>query len=109
MRRAVAASDSAARAVPLRVLPEPLRARFRMPELRRAPDDGADVGRRGPALPALRPLDAQPDMSPSEARPQAYSGRRVAPSILSADFSRLGAQVAEVMDAGARLIHVDVM
>jgi ribulose-phosphate 3-epimerase len=35
--------------------------------------------------------------------------RRVAPSILSADFSRLGAQVAEVMDAGARLIHVDVM
>ena len=33
----------------------------------------------------------------------------MAPSILSADFSRLGAQVAEVMDAGARLIHVDVM
>src|SRR5436190_4560066 len=38
-----------------------------------------------------------------------YAGRRVAPSILSADFSRLGAQIAEVMDAGARLIHVDVM
>ncbi len=38
-----------------------------------------------------------------------YSGRRVAPSILSADFDRLGAQVAEVMDAGARVIHVDVM
>jgi ribulose-phosphate 3-epimerase len=36
-------------------------------------------------------------------------GRRVAPSILSADFSRLGSQVAEVMAAGARLIHVDVM
>jgi ribulose-phosphate 3-epimerase len=35
--------------------------------------------------------------------------RRVAPSILSADFARLGAQVAEVMDAGARVIHVDVM
>jgi ribulose-phosphate 3-epimerase len=34
---------------------------------------------------------------------------RVAPSILSADFSRLGDQVAEVMDAGARVIHVDVM
>jgi ribulose-phosphate 3-epimerase len=34
---------------------------------------------------------------------------RVAPSILSADFSRLGAQVDEVMAAGARLIHVDVM
>jgi ribulose-phosphate 3-epimerase len=34
---------------------------------------------------------------------------RVAPSILAADFSRLGAQVEEVMDAGARVIHVDVM
>jgi ribulose-phosphate 3-epimerase len=38
-----------------------------------------------------------------------FGGRRVAPSILSADFSRLGTQVAEVMEAGARLIHVDVM
>ena len=36
-------------------------------------------------------------------------GVRVAPSILSADFSRLGEQVAEVLDAGARIIHVDVM
>jgi ribulose-phosphate 3-epimerase len=35
--------------------------------------------------------------------------RRVAPSILSSDFARLGAQVQEVMDAGARIIHVDVM
>ena len=35
--------------------------------------------------------------------------RRIAPSILAADFSRLGDQVAEVMDAGARVIHVDVM
>ncbi len=35
--------------------------------------------------------------------------RRVAPSILSADFARLGAQVGEVMDAGARVIHLDVM
>jgi ribulose-phosphate 3-epimerase len=33
----------------------------------------------------------------------------VAPSILSADFARLGAQVEEVMAAGARLIHCDVM
>jgi ribulose-phosphate 3-epimerase len=33
----------------------------------------------------------------------------VAPSILAADFSRLGDQVAEVMAAGARVIHVDVM
>src|SRR5207302_10840798 len=34
---------------------------------------------------------------------------RVAPSILSADFSRLGEQVAEVEKAGAQRIHVDVM
>ena len=34
---------------------------------------------------------------------------RVAPSILSADFAKLGAQVEEVMDAGARVIHFDVM
>ncbi len=33
----------------------------------------------------------------------------VAPSILSADFARLGAQVAEVLAAGAKVIHVDVM
>jgi ribulose-phosphate 3-epimerase len=34
---------------------------------------------------------------------------RVAPSILSADFARLGEQVEAVMQAGARVIHVDVM
>ena len=34
---------------------------------------------------------------------------RVAPSILSADFARLGEQVEQVMGAGARVIHVDVM
>jgi ribulose-phosphate 3-epimerase len=34
---------------------------------------------------------------------------RVAPSILSADFGRLGEQVQTVLDAGARVIHVDVM
>ena len=34
---------------------------------------------------------------------------RIAPSILSADFARLGAQVDEVLAAGARVIHVDVM
>jgi ribulose-phosphate 3-epimerase len=34
---------------------------------------------------------------------------RVAPSILSADFGRLREQVLEVLDAGARVIHVDVM
>jgi ribulose-phosphate 3-epimerase len=35
--------------------------------------------------------------------------RRIAPSILAADYSRLGAQLDEVLAAGARVIHVDVM
>ena len=35
--------------------------------------------------------------------------KRVAPSILSSDFAHLGEQVAEVLDAGARVIHCDVM
>lgn len=35
--------------------------------------------------------------------------RGVAPSILSADFARLATHVEEVMDAGARVIHCDVM
>ena len=35
--------------------------------------------------------------------------REVLPSILSADFGKLGAQVSEVLEAGARMIHVDVM
>ncbi|HEX75664.1 MAG TPA: ribulose-phosphate 3-epimerase [Dehalococcoidia bacterium] len=34
---------------------------------------------------------------------------KLAPSVLSADFSRLGEQVAEVTKAGADYIHVDVM
>jgi ribulose-phosphate 3-epimerase len=42
-------------------------------------------------------------------RAEVMSEMRVAPSILSADFARLGEQVATVMDAGARVIHVDVM
>jgi ribulose-phosphate 3-epimerase len=33
----------------------------------------------------------------------------VAPSILAADFARLGEQVGEVLEAGAGVIHVDVM
>jgi len=34
---------------------------------------------------------------------------KIAPSILSADFSRLGQQVQAALDAGAEYIHVDVM
>jgi ribulose-phosphate 3-epimerase len=36
-------------------------------------------------------------------------GVRVAPSILAADFARLGEQVEGVIEAGARVIHIDVM
>jgi len=35
--------------------------------------------------------------------------KRIAPSILSADFSRLGEEIRAVEDAGADMIHVDVM
>jgi ribulose-phosphate 3-epimerase len=43
------------------------------------------------------------------ARPEVLREHRVAPSILSADFARLGSQVGEVLAAGARVIHMDVM
>jgi ribulose-phosphate 3-epimerase len=45
----------------------------------------------------------------SERMRELIESPRVAPSILSADFAKLGAQVEEVMDAGARVIHFDVM
>ena len=45
----------------------------------------------------------------SERMRELIASPRVAPSILSADFGRLGAQVDEVIAAGARVIHVDVM
>ena len=34
---------------------------------------------------------------------------KIAPSILSADFSKLGAEVQRVVAAGAEYIHIDVM
>jgi ribulose-phosphate 3-epimerase len=45
---------------------------------------------------------------PSEI-PESFRGLRVAPSLLSADFSGLGSAVDEVLEAGARVIHFDVM
>jgi ribulose-phosphate 3-epimerase len=41
--------------------------------------------------------------------PELIRTKQVEPSILSADYSRLGEQVETVMNAGARVIHVDVM
>ena len=34
---------------------------------------------------------------------------KIAPSILSADFSRLGEEISSVLESGADLVHVDVM
>ncbi len=45
----------------------------------------------------------------AESARELLAGVRVAPSILSADFGRLREQVAEVLQAGARVFHVDVM
>jgi ribulose-phosphate 3-epimerase len=45
----------------------------------------------------------------SERMQELIGAPRVAPSILSADFAKLGSQLQEVMDAGARVIHFDVM
>jgi ribulose-phosphate 3-epimerase len=45
----------------------------------------------------------------SERMGELLASPRVAPSILSADFAQLGSQLDEVMDAGARVIHFDVM
>lgn len=44
-----------------------------------------------------------------EDRLEKFQGIHIAPSILSADFSRLGEAIAEVMEAGAKVIHFDVM
>jgi ribulose-phosphate 3-epimerase len=38
-----------------------------------------------------------------------YREVHLLPSILSADFSRLGEEIVRVMDAGVRIIHCDVM
>jgi ribulose-phosphate 3-epimerase len=48
-------------------------------------------------------------MTPAAGTREMLRGVRVAPSILSADFGRLREQVADVLQAGARVIHVDVM
>lgn len=38
-----------------------------------------------------------------------FSKRLLVPSVLSADFSRLGEEVQAVLDGGVRLVHFDVM
>jgi ribulose-phosphate 3-epimerase len=47
--------------------------------------------------------------SPQEVEVDQLHQVNIAPSILSADFAQLGESVAAVLDAGARVIHADVM
>ena len=76
-----------------------------LPDLRRALDDRADERHRGAHLRPLRRLDAEARLSAKELIRETH----VEPSILSADYARLGEQLEDVLAAGARVIHVDVM
>ena len=93
LRRAVAAPDQPARALPLRVLPAPLRAHLGVPQLRRALDDRADGLDGDVEVQQLRRHDAAGRMSASAHEPRDSCRASVAPSILSADFGRLREQV----------------
>src|SRR5215471_18591480 len=50
-----------------------------------------------------------PEKREAEAWPLEKNAVKLAPSILAADFARLGEHVAEAELAGANRIHVDVM
>src|SRR2546423_765260 len=41
--------------------------------------------------------------------PFAMTGHLILPSILSADFAKLGAEIDEVLEAGGGFLHLDVM
>jgi ribulose-phosphate 3-epimerase len=47
--------------------------------------------------------------NPKTASPRSGQSMRIAPSLLSANFARLGEEVSAVIEAGADLIHFDVM
>jgi ribulose-phosphate 3-epimerase len=57
----------------------------------------------------MTPSESDTEVTARTGPARLFAERHVAPSILSSHFSRLGEQVAEVMDAGARIVHVDVM
>ena len=54
-------------------------------------------------------VDIEPSSSPFSAFALATPGVRVAPSLLAADFSRLGVEIAGVEAVGAKMLHLDVM
>ncbi len=56
-----------------------------------------------------RPTSTRAASSDRGAAPQAACAVEIAPSILAADFTRLGEQVRDALAAGVRRIHVDVM
>src|SRR5690606_14887142 len=61
------------------------------------------------AVEARLPLTTRPMGGLTGAVPKAERPVLIAPSILSADFARLGEEVRAVEQAGADWIHVDVM
>ena len=76
LRRAVAAPDQPARALPLRLLPAPLRAGLGVPQLRRALHDRAHVLHGDRQVQQLRRQHAAADMSRDRARAAERRARR---------------------------------
>src|SRR5262249_31227931 len=72
---------------------------------------GGEPGRRRGSRPSARSPGGTGSSWTSSRRPVPPDRERVrlAPSILAADFARLGEQVADAERAGADRIHVDVM
>merc|ERR1719390_619180 len=52
---------------------------------------------------------SRPSASVRTSQPEMKMDYRIAPSILSADFARLGEEVENVLAAGADVVHFDVM
>ncbi len=84
---------------------------FRLVPGAELPGGGAARGRRCGLRPALPPPPRHRRLLRRAPRAPRVSAQRVviAPSILSADFARLGEEVRAVEEAGADWIHVDVM